>query len=45
MALWPRLRERRLRKGEVLFSEGDACRVELATVQWFEGEIVAGARV
>ena len=24
MALWPRLRERRLRKGEVLFSEGDA---------------------
>jgi len=23
VALWPRLRERRLRKGEVLFSEGD----------------------
>ena len=28
----------------LLFVEGDRCRVELATVQWFEGNIVAGER-
>ena len=29
----------------LLFVEGDSCRVGLATVQWFDGDIVAGARV
>ena len=28
----------------LLFVEGDRCRVELATVQWFAGNIVAGER-
>lgn len=30
---------------DLLFVEGDNCRVELATVQWFEGDIVAEGRV
>jgi len=29
----------------LLFSEGDSCRVTLATVQWFEGQIVAAEKV
>ena len=27
----------------LLFVEGDSCRVALATVQWFEGDVVSGA--
>jgi iron(III) transport system ATP-binding protein len=30
---------------DLLFVEGDHCRVALATVQWFDGDIVNGARV
>jgi len=30
---------------DLLFVEGDKCRVALAAVQWFPGDIVAGARV
>jgi iron(III) transport system ATP-binding protein len=30
---------------DLLFVEGDVCRVRLASVQWFAGEIVAGDRV
>ena len=29
----------------LLFSEGDSCRINLATVQWFEGQIVAADKV
>lgn len=29
----------------LLFSEGDRCRIDLATVQWFEGQIVAAEKV
>lgn len=29
----------------LLFSEGDSCRVDLATVQWFAGEIVCAEKV
>ena len=29
---------------DLLFVEGEPCRVSLATVQWFEGDIVSGAR-
>ena len=29
----------------LLFAEGDSCRVRLATVQWFEGEIAAEGKV
>jgi iron(III) transport system ATP-binding protein len=30
---------------DLLFSEGDSCRINLATVQWFEGQIVAADKV
>jgi len=30
---------------DLLFSEGDSCRISLATVQWFEGQIVAADKV
>ncbi|WP_301101289.1 ABC transporter ATP-binding protein [Propionivibrio sp.] len=30
---------------DLLFVEGDNCRVGLATVQWFEGDIIVGERV